>query len=183
MFKTRAAIVSLVVAISLGIYLIPRAIYIMPWLLIYSDAWRSPEPATPEVTRGEFPFWIEFELDGEMFLIEDAFIAEFEGFDWNAGRGRHRVWRGWIEGTGTYRMLIPVDESRRLEIVVGRPETYMNDQSFTTHGAPFPQFIMIIYDENSNDSWENLSVEALYEQHGVKIVNYSFSEPIVNSFR
>jgi len=155
----------------------------VPWTLIHAGAWFMPRPSMPEITRGEFPFRIEYKINGEKFIIEDVFIAEFDGFAWDAGQGRHRLWKGWVEGTGEFRVLIPVDEMRRLEIVVGRPETYMNDRSIITHGAPFPQFIMITYDYNQNISGRNLSVENLYEQHGVKIINYEFSEPIVNSFR
>ena len=49
--------------------------------------WRTPAPPLPEITYGEFPFRLEYELNEKLHVIEDTLIVEFDGF-WNERRHR-----------------------------------------------------------------------------------------------
>jgi|GEM_PF-1356539 len=176
----------------------------VPWTLIHAGAWFMPRPPTPEIIRGEFPFRIEYKMDGEMFIIENVFIAEFNGFGWDAGRGRHRLWKGWVKSTASSTVYIPITSYKRLDISIGEPSFYMNDLDTRRHNIPFPQFLVTTFntsiDENSLKTLTLMKIESrystratrrnftndlefLYEEYGILILNYQFSEPVVNSFR
>ena len=38
------------------------------------------EPA-PQITEGEFPFVLEYEINGERYIIEDTVVCSFDGYD------------------------------------------------------------------------------------------------------
>jgi len=35
----------------------------------------------PEIAKAEFPFVVEYVMDGETYIIEDIVVCEFDGFD------------------------------------------------------------------------------------------------------
>ena len=46
----------------------------------------APNPLKPEITYGEFPFTLTYELDGEIKTIEDVVVCEYDGIEWtNSG--------------------------------------------------------------------------------------------------
>ena len=67
---------------------------ILPKFIFPLYALFSPSIPTPEITSGEFPFRIEYELNGEFHVIEDIVIAEFDGFSADSGSmAWFRTWR------------------------------------------------------------------------------------------
>ena len=50
-------------------------------------------PPKPGITYGEFPFRLTYELNGEIKVIEDTIIAEFDGFSTPTSAGIYRVWK------------------------------------------------------------------------------------------
>jgi len=58
-------------------------------VIVLSFQWRA--PPEPEITYGEFPFRLEYEIDGERFVIEDVVIVEFMGSF--RGNPTTRPWR------------------------------------------------------------------------------------------
>lgn len=55
--------------------------------------WRTSAPPPPMITHGEFPFRLEYEIDGERFVIEDIIIAEFQqSIEGNSITNARRIW-------------------------------------------------------------------------------------------
>ena len=152
---------------------------------------------------GKFPFKIEYKYNGKIFVIEDSLIATFTGFESISIGDKRRQWSGLIEGTRTEQLYIPIDAMRRLDINVGAASFYMNDPMGLRYSVPFPSFIVTTFDReiselkmttsriaeitriyNATFRRQNFtnSLDDLYEQYGIRIINYEFSEPIVNSF-
>ena len=50
----------------------------------------------PEIRYGEFPFRLEYEINGERFVIEDTVICEFDGIGWNEAQGKFRKWKDYL---------------------------------------------------------------------------------------
>ncbi|MBQ2840423.1 MAG: hypothetical protein IJE70_03665, partial [Oscillospiraceae bacterium] len=62
-------------------------------------------------TYGEFPFKLEYELNGKKYTVEDVWVCEFNGFGSNEGFGKHRQWKGKVKSTGEDKIvLLEVDE-------------------------------------------------------------------------
>ena len=83
----------------------------------------------PQIKEGEFPFEIVYEIDGEIITVNDVYVCEFDGFDWNEGAGKHRKWKGYIKSSGSEGLILLEDGDLKLAVSVGSPEYYMSDPS------------------------------------------------------
>jgi len=143
----------------------------------------SPDPPKPVVRYGEFPFRLEYEVDGERFVVEDTIICEFDGVGWNEGIGKYREWKSHLASDQKERaILITVDARVKIYCFVGSAEYYMNDEKYPEQRPLTPR----VYDVKLN-SWDmNIyfhSQEEIFDYYGIKLVCWEFSEPIVNSFK
>lgn len=136
----------------------------------------------PEIKEGEFPFEIVYEINGETIKINDIYVCEFDGFDWNEGVGKHRKWKGYIKSSGAKELILLEDGDLKLAVSVGFPEYYMSDQSITQIKELTPSIYYIKPNELGGTSSGVLDIEPLLEQHKLKLVSWNFSEPIQNSF-
>lgn len=86
-------IVQIIFWIASGIVIIGGVFLMLPSLIFPFFALISPKIPEPEITYGEFPFRIEYELDGQINIIENTVIAEFNGCEFSAGSmKRERRW-------------------------------------------------------------------------------------------
>lgn len=58
-----------------------------PWILLYIGLSLTENPPKPAYTYGEFPFHLEYEIDGQVKTVEDTVIVEFDGFGLSEGSG------------------------------------------------------------------------------------------------
>ncbi len=136
----------------------------------------------PKIKEGEFPFEIVYEIDGETVTINDVYVCEFDGLDWNEGVGKHRKWKGYIKSSGAKELILLEDGDLKLAVSVGFPEYYMSDQSITQIKELTPSIYYIKPNELGGTSSGVLDIEQLLEQYKLKLVSWNFSEPIQNSF-
>ena len=148
-------------------------------VLIFSSCEYVPEP---EIKEGEFPFEIVYEKDGEIVTVNDVYVCEFDGFDWNEGVGKHRKWKGYIKSSGAKELILLEDGDLKLAVSVGFPEYYMSDQSITQIKDLTPAIYYIKPNELGGTSSGMLDIEPLLEQYKIQLVSWNFSEPIQNSF-
>lgn len=74
---------------------------VLPWAMIALGMLISPNPPRPEITYGEFPFSLEYEINGHRKVIEDTLIGEYDGIGMNEGIGKYRKWK-WRLASGFY---------------------------------------------------------------------------------
>ncbi|WP_407453779.1 hypothetical protein [Methanobrevibacter sp.] len=136
----------------------------------------------PQITESEFPFEIVYEIDGQVITVNDVYVCEFDGFDWNEGVGKHRKWKGYIKSSGAEELVLLEDGDLKLAVSVGFPEYYMSDQSITQIKELTPSIYYIKPNELGGTTSGSLDIEPLLEQYKLKLVSWNFSEPIQNSF-
>ena len=51
----------------------------------------------PEITYGEFPCVLTYEVDGEIKVIEDVVVCEFDGFEAASEAGKYRKWKTYLK--------------------------------------------------------------------------------------
>lgn len=73
-----------------GIFMVFSILIVTQFPLLWSLL--TPRPPKPEIMYGEFPFKLEYEIQGERIVLEDTIIIEYDGISWNAGYGNHNVW-------------------------------------------------------------------------------------------
>ena len=170
------AIAGLFFVVSVGIFFVVS----LPWTILGVGVLLLPNPPRPAITHGEFPFWVEYEIDGERFVVEDVFIAEFDGFGRNLGQGAYRRWNGWLKGSGSDAVLLLVDGEKRIYATVGSAEFYMNDERWPRERPLIPRLIITL--PNEQGGIRTSSSEELFEPYNIRLVDWQLSEPIVNSF-
>ena len=183
---------------TLVIPVVLTGILAIPWMIFGIGTMIVPNPSRPTLTEGRFPFIVEYSILGEPQVLEGVFIAEFDGFT-RSGTDRLRVWKGWIEGTDSSLLHIPIDDYRRLNINLGTARFYMGDGD---RGMIFPNFsvtlfrtaisnrdlskmntanILAIYHTTQSTVNFTNRLDILYEEYGIQILRYEFSEPILNN--
>ena len=163
-----------IVKVLIVLVTVSVAIGVLPWLftLIFSQS-----PPQPEVTYGEFPFEIVFEINGETKTVDDVYVCEYDGIGVGSN-GKYIKWKGYIKSTGDEYIVLEDRGFEKLVCSVGSPYYYMNDTiTYRQQNEPKPSLkICYIF----GVSFAGDSVE---QQYGVKVLDYSFSQPIKNTFK
>ena len=144
----------------------------------------TPHPPRPEITYGEFPFRVEYEINGELIVVEDTIICEFDGFNvsWG-GDGKTRKWKAsFASGRKTLFKQsadLLVDDANHIYFSMGNALYYMGDG---TGGNPYCQAYKA-RKISSGYSTRTISPDELYNTYNIRVISYEFSPPIVNSFK
>ena len=72
--KITLVIVALILVCVIGVLS-----FAFPWIVIFIGGWLSPNPPTPEITYGEFPFRLEYRIADEVYVVEDVIVCEYDG--------------------------------------------------------------------------------------------------------
>lgn len=142
----------------------------------------TPNPPTPEITYGEFPFEIVYEIDGEIITINDIYVCQYDGIGANEGYGKHREWKGYIKSTGEKDLILLEDGNLKLACSLGGPKYYMSDPSIPTQEFTPKIFYIISPNEFGGTSSGVMDIEPILEQYKIKLISWKLSEPIPNSF-
>lgn len=174
--KIIIAIVSIVIVISMLFIVTMVGVIALPWtaMAIYYNFFEEDPPA-PSVTYGEFPFEIVYEIGDETVVVNDVFICEFAGYGANEGNGKYRKWKSYVKSTREDGVLIFEDAVRKIYVGVGDPEYYMGEYKNCTLEPN-------VYDIDKIKNDDLFLPGELEEKYNIKILNWTFSEPIENTF-
>lgn len=157
---------------------------------------------TPQITEGKFPFVLEYEMNGERYLIEDTVICTYDGYDMSNnfaifGFPYSRSWKVSLEsGDESKRLFIEFEPNSESVLVKGRINTESRVILYYGHGGYYlgdPNYkekrpcinyseTYKISDNTSEVEFTELSYEQLEKYFGIKIIKFEFSEPIENKF-
>ena len=136
----------------------------------------------PQITYGEFPLKITYEIDGEIFVYEDVYICEYNGIynDWGTYQ---RSWKGYLKSTKKEDIVLLKDGDLTLLCAIGTAEYYMDDTE-VNYGTPYtpPVLVQEIYDSNDKTTLTGIADEAVLEKYKIRLISWELSEPIENSF-
>jgi len=185
---------NIIICLVLLFFVFPIA-NILFWIFI-----GTPAPPTPEITYGEFPFRIEYEIDGERFVFEDVLIAEFL---YSSGgtllSNPQRIWDTRLDSEGerepnstrTYdpkKFLFMETENLSITFNPGLAEFYMGDLG-SNEGRTYISIGPNISVRTVTDGKVNveyfLSDKAfeVLAKHGITLISWETAKPIVNSFK
>lgn len=136
----------------------------------------------PRVEKGEFPFEVVYELDGRVITVSDVYVCEFDGFTWNENAGRIRQWRGYIKSSEQKELVLLEDGGVQVICTVGSPEYYMSDPSVSYTEAYTPSVSYVERLAGGGVFSGTLDSEQLLERYGIRIISWSFAEPIENVY-
>ena len=186
--------VLIITGIIIGAIILIRAFLV---LLAVTGAFSifTPNPPKPEIKYGEFPFRLEYELNGELKVIEDTIICEFDGFESLGTAGKYRVWKTYLK-SGNERIILldfrSVDEINELGrkmialyFFYGSGEYYMDDEyDFRKRAGNDISKVSYIYQYSAEEiRYASYTAEEAFERYGIKLISWEPSEPIVNSYK
>ena len=174
--KTKIILVSIAISI---LAIICIACFCVPKLyVIVSERLNTTSVPKPKITRGEFPFELKYELDGETISVNDVYVCEYDGIGKNEGVGKYIRWKGYIKGTGSNSVLIKEVNNKKIFCSVGWPEYYMNDPNNYIASKPEPE--LYIEEKTETGLFNTYNIDG--SEFNIKIISYQFSEPIENLF-
>lgn len=151
----------------------------------------DPTPIIPEIKRGEFPFKLVYEINGEQIVVEDAVICEYDGIGWNKGTGKYIKWKSsfasGIKSPNNSNSLL-IDEENELYAAVGGSRYYMGEaikQPFSDTTTPHSLNFHVYRIQKSSFggiSTPTITEDELLERYNIKIISFEPSPPIENSF-
>jgi len=173
-YKTVSGIV--VITIISTVLMVP----LIPWFLLgVLLPLTIPNPPAPRVKYGEFPFRVEYEINGERIIVEDTFIARFAGHGYDFGRGKFRKWNGYVASNRKSGVVILKDGAKTIYLSVGGPGYYMGDAGFAPGERLIPGFIM---EERRDGILHESSRKELFEPYNIRLIDWELSDPIEDNF-
>ena len=172
----------LVIALVIGFFF---------WFALGGGVLFTSNPQKPEITYGEFPISITYEVDGEVFVIEDTEICEFDGFELRGEAGKYRKWKSRLKSGNTSLTLLRIEEENLIvEIGTsgGLPEYYMGDFQYGQSREDYERvmaddrYLGYVQWENSIQTGSSITKEEVWEKYKLKILDVQFSPPIENTF-
>ncbi len=144
-----------------------------------------PNPPKPEITYGEFPFEIVYEIDGEIFTIQDVYVCEYDGVALDSdGSGKHRNWKGYLKSTGESRLVLLKDNNITLACYIRSPGYYMDDPNETDDVFISPYiFYVISPNKFGGTSTGVLDIDLYLDKYKLKLISWELSLPIENSIK
>ncbi|WP_407872243.1 hypothetical protein [Paenibacillus sp. P36] len=152
-----------------------------PWLLIFIGIQSKPNPPRPEITYGEFPFRLKYEINGNQKVIEDTLICEFDGFGADEGRGKYRKWKRKLASGNERITLLKVDSATEIYFTAGRTEYYMGDPYYANSNSSFPN-ASVVKKEGAMSKDSFLKADELLKQYNIRLISWDVSPPIKNNF-
>ena len=157
----------------------------LPWITIGIGIALQPNPPTPEIKYGEFPFKLTYEINGEEKIVEDTIICKFEGFGADEGRGKYRKWKMYLASDNKEDkvFLLNVDKTTNIFYTIGSAEYYMND---IVNGWHVSDYSIVSFDAifvKSNGLSGTVRAIELLSEYGIRIISFSSSDPIINNFK
>ena len=146
----------------------------------------------PEITNHEFPFSITYEYKGETKTLSGIFECEYSGSSTIHGEHR-RYWEGESKYINPINPENPhiIEENEEMQTVLAIQEDmyagyFMGDPMYKNHysdqGLEVAEPYIEYYDYKNNISLNDENRDEILESIGFKLIDYTYEEPIENSF-
>ena len=148
----------------------------------------------PAITEGEFPIYLEYEINGERYIIDDVVVCSFRQID-TTSLLPSRAYSASLKNKSK-RTLISFEENTESKLTKGRINEKASVYLYIGYGGyylgdpddkDFTPYIS--YDEQyktepkvTHNDRTKLTNEQLEEIFGIKIIRFEYSSPIENAF-
>ena len=186
----------IIIGIVITVLLIIALLFgFMVWFAFGGGIYFLPNPPKPTITYGEFPFRLEYEKNGNIEVIEDTIICEFDGFNVEGENGKYRKWKIYVKSTGE-RMIVLYDlrtndiftewGSQVLELCFdpGNAEYYMGDVGGRERKGSLGHWIDYLYIlPDGKTGYSSLELDEAWEKYKFRLISWEPSPPINNIFK
>lgn len=155
------------------------------WFLASIAVMFFPSPPIPKVREADFPFILEYQIGGEVFIIEDILHIEFGGVSRGLGDGANLVWRVRLLSDSSLDeiVLVQISETHVISHMFPNPLVLMGQ----TQGEVFTdrRFVSRQPTEwRGGQLWGRfLTKEELYSEYGITVLRFDIPSPVDNNFQ
>lgn len=146
----------------------------------------------PEITKGEFPFSITYEYKGETKKLSGVSKCEYSG-SYTIWNEHHRYWDEKTEYDNSINIENPnlVESNEDLQTTLAVHQDicagyFMGDplykDFYQAYGREKPEAYIEYYDYKNDISLNEENKDEILESIGFKIIDFTYAEPIENSF-
>ena len=137
----------------------------------------------PEIKEGRFDFSVTCEINGEEKTFSGVYVCKYKGaYKTLAGEGVD--WEGYIENSDD-NGIVPIQTNDDGVIYIDLcfvPEYFMGDPDAILYDVPAPALYIIYHSDNPDESSYENDPEILETTYGVKLISYTYADPIENTF-
>ena len=174
-----------------GIYQLLIYVYVLtPWTISWIDEIIVSSPAKPEITYGEFPICITYEVNGTVEVLKDTVICEYDGIESRGAAGKYRKWKSYLKSGNDSLAFFPIEKNVTIEVGIfrGFPSYYMGDYSERNkedyeRGMLYEKYEEYIEYRNGIKTGRSYTQEEVWEKYRFKIIGVNYSPPIHNHFQ
>lgn len=154
----------------------------------------SPNSLRPEIIYGEFPFKLTYELDGQLQVIEDVIVCEFDGFVTRGTAGKARKWNTSLKSGNELLTLLDLRSLNQenefsqtmleLYFYYGTGAYYMGDTN-NPFARKAQDFTWVDYRYQTKDGKIGSSgykAEVAFEKYRIRLLSFEVAPPIKNNF-
>ncbi|OXM13176.1 hypothetical protein [Paenibacillus herberti] len=147
-----------------------------PWILLYLGLASGEDPPKPKYSYGEFPFYLEYEKNGEKIIVKDKVIVKYDGIGLSTGTGKYIKWKQTLASGNDEVVLF--DEGGMVRVFLAIREMNYNLDEKNENIEYINSFPNIIKEEKDGTitSSEAISNTKLYN---IKIVKFEFGKSIL----
>lgn len=131
------------------------------------------EPPPPQITYGEFPFALVYEINGEEKVIEDTLICEYAGVEWVGDFVEsYRKWKTSFKSGNERIVLLNIDEKNILYFLPGSAGYYMGEYANGERDMSHSVYRNNI-EENPHYAYlgDPVSPEDLFNLYGIRLIS------------
>lgn len=134
-------------------------------------------PPKPKYTYGEFPFYLEYEINGQIKIVEDTIIVKYNGIGLSEGTGKYIKWKQSL-ASGNKEIVFLNDGDLKIKFPVMDSEHYINSNLIgLNNNTIFPDAIREVKFGNTITTGIISRVE-LYEKYKIRLLKLEHSKPI-----
>ena len=148
----------------------------------------------PEITYGEFPIKLTYELDGEIIVIEDIVVCEFDGFINRGTAGKARKWNTKLKSGEELILLDLRDLNQENELGQTMVELYFyygtgayymgdTDNPFAREAQSFDWIDYKYKTKDGKIGYSGYKAEEAFEKYKIRVISWECAPPIKNEFR
>lgn len=173
----RLFVYSFVIALSMMLIII--GLFTLPWIALYAGLHLLPAPPRPEIIYDEFPFRLEYEINGQRVVLKDTLICEYDGIGINTGSGKYFKWKEHLASGNERVTLLKISNTQEIYYRVGHARYYMGVQGEGIgYIHSFPDASLLDTSENVGYYESTVTAEELFNKYNIELISWDYTEPI-----
>ena len=140
--------------------------------------------AMPKEKHGEFPFRLEYEIDGQNHVIEDVLIIKYAGIERSIEVEPSILWLKKLKSDPKSEdvLLLETEEKDRVYYYTGHPHYLMGENYgdlFLYNG----ESVYVLSSTDKKNTWKTgITADEMYDEYGIKIISFDIADPIADNF-